>query len=133
MPRLNPDPRTPAHFRALRETLGMSNADIARILGVNEKSVHKWCFTVTAPDAAWDVLDERARVVQEWIDGLLRRASESGDGEELTVTVYPNDEVARQHGLRVPAAWHRAAAGIALLVLEGEGVRVRLAYPPKDM
>lgn len=132
MPRLNPDPRTPAHFRVMRETLGISNADIARILDVSDRSVHKWNFTVTAPDAAWAILDEQAERVQGSMDALLARAEQQGEGEPVVLRVYPSDETAEAAGVSMPASWHRAAAGIAALALEGEGYRVEMVYPPRD-
>ncbi|MDU5874542.1 MAG: hypothetical protein E6Z28_05870 [Actinomyces urogenitalis] len=132
MPRLNLDPRTPAHFRVMRETLGISNADIARILDVSDRSVHKWNFTITAPDAAWEILDEQAERVQGSVDELLARAERQGEGEPVVLRVYPSDETAEAAGVPMPASWHRAAAGIAALALEGEGYRVEMVYPPRD-
>lgn len=132
MPRLNLDPRTPAYFRVMRETLGISNADIARILDVSDRSVHKWNFTITAPDAAWKILDEQAERVQGSVDELLARAERQGEGEPVVLRVYPSDETAEAAGVPMPASWHRAAAGIAALALEGEGYRVEMVYPPRD-
>lgn len=54
-----PDPRTrsmpPAEFAIIRQRLGLSLADTARVLGVNERAVRRWADDTTAgpgPEAA---------------------------------------------------------------------------------
>lgn len=47
-----PDPRTrsmpPAEFAIIRQRLGLSLADTARLLGVNERAVRRWADDTTA-------------------------------------------------------------------------------------
>lgn len=54
-----PDPRTrsmpPAEFAIIRQRLGLSLADTARLLGVNDRAVRRWADDTTAgpgPEAA---------------------------------------------------------------------------------
>ena len=60
--------RTKAEFKALRETVGMTQTAMAKLLGVEGRSVRRWESTESphnAPEEAWGLLDDaRARQVQ---------------------------------------------------------------------
>ncbi len=71
--------RTKSEFRALRETVGLLQSDIAFALGVEERSVRRW----ESPDApqfppqdAWDVLDDAFERQGEVIDFALAKVEE---------------------------------------------------------
>ena len=132
MPRLNPDTRSPAHFRTLRETLGISVSDISNTLGVNPRSVRDWCFSTTAPDAAWDVIDKRATWVTSTLTAVLDELADQPDPDEVVLSVYATDQQARQAGLDMPAHEHRACIGILALCLMAEGYAVDISYVPRD-
>lgn len=60
--------RTKADFKALRETVGISQQALADALGVDKRSVQRWEAYGNSwrpPADAWDVLDA-ARVRQQW-------------------------------------------------------------------
>ena len=132
MPRINRDSRSPAHFRVTRETLGISVSDLANTLDVNPRSVRDWCFSTTAPDAAWDVIDERATWVTSTLTAVLDELADQPDPDEVVLSVYATDQQARQAGLDMPAHEHRACIGILALCLMAEGYTVDISYVPRD-
>lgn len=132
MPRLNRDGRRPAHFRTLREALGISVSDLASTLSVNPRSVRDWCFSTTAPDAAWDIIDKRATWVTSTLTAVLDELAEQPDPDEVVLSVYATDQQARQAGLDMPAHEHRACIGILALCLMAEGYTVNIDYVPRD-
>ena len=132
MPRTNPDSRTPAHFRVMRETLGISISDLASTLGVNPRSARDWCFSTTAPDAAWDIIDKRAKWVTSTLNAVLDELADQPDPDEVVLSVYATDQQARQAGLDMPAHEHRACIGILTLCLMAEGYTVNISYVPRD-
>lgn len=71
MPRHNPDNRSPAQFRTMREAAGIARADLARLLAVSPKSVRAWDLHTTAPKAAWDIVDRQSQWITATIPGPL--------------------------------------------------------------
>lgn len=79
--------RTKAEFRAVRETVGMTQAALARELGVEVRSVKRWESAAYpgygAPQDAWDVLDEalamQRRVVAYALGKVDEVAQQRGD------------------------------------------------------
>ena len=132
MPRINRDHRSPAHFRVMRETLGIFVSDLAHTLDVNPRSVRDWCFSTTAPDAAWDVIDKRATWVTSTLTAVLDELADQPDPDEVVLSVYATDQQARQAGLDMPAHEHRACIGILALCLMAEGYAVDISYVPRD-
>ncbi len=130
MPRVNRDSRTPAHFRALRTALGIERRDLADLLDAHIHSVRAWDYHATAPDDAWAVLDTQARRLQDYVDTTLNDADrESGP---VTLTAYVNDTAAQEAGMTVPAAWHLAAVGHAVIALKAKDREVRILYIPQQ-
>ena len=132
MPRINRDRRSPAHFRTLREALGISVSDLASTLDVNRRSVRDWCFSTTAPDAAWDIIDKRATWVTSTLTAVLDELADQSDPDEVALSVYATDQQAQQAGLDMPAHEHRACVGILALCLMAEGYTVNISYVPRD-
>lgn len=71
--------RTKAEFRAIRETVGMTQGALARELGVEVRSVKRW-ESPTAPQVppqdAWDVLDAALSAQRRGIATALGRVDE---------------------------------------------------------
>ena len=136
MPRVNNDPRTPAHFRALRTVLGISRRDLADLLDVHIRSARAWDYTTTAPDAAWAILDRQAAWVTDTLnsveDGLDLSEAESGPAEGVDLTTYVNDASAQRAGIDMPAAWHSAGIGLLSLLLGADGYDVHVGYAPLE-
>lgn len=132
MPRTNSDSRTPAHFRVMRETLGISISDLASTLGVNPRSARDWCFSTTAPDAAWDIIDKRATWVTSTLTAVLDELADQPDPDVVVLSVYATDQQAHLAGLDMPAHEHRACVGVLALCLMAEGYAVDIDYVPRD-
>ena len=73
-------PRTLAEFRAIRETVGMTQGMLAEELGVNPRSVRRWESPdydgYRPPQDAWDVLDEALDTQRRGIAAALGRLDE---------------------------------------------------------
>lgn len=130
MPRTNNDPRSPAEFRTMREILGISGPDVADRLSVRGRTQRYWDLRTVAPDAAWDILDERIEWIERTIDEILDDLEDAPADEQVHLIVYPNDAAAAAAGIPVPASWHRAAMGHVALALRAEGRACRIDYPP---
>lgn len=68
-----------AEFKALREMAGITQRDLADMLGVKERSVQRWeADTPTThnfpPDAAWDILIEALEGQSEMVDYAIAQA-----------------------------------------------------------
>lgn len=82
--------RTKAELRALRETVGMTQAALARELGVQVRSVKRWEFPASpqvAPQDAWDVLDEAKGLQDKVVSFALGKVDEVAQ----EVGHYPRD------------------------------------------
>ena len=122
------DERSKAEFRAMREGVGLSQADLAHDLGVNRSSVKRWerpdVDGYAPPDEAWQLLD--TLVARQ--DAAVRAESESPTGL-VTLPHYRSQEQyeARGHagsfGIANATAW--ALAG----TLRRRGVEVRFVEP----
>lgn len=131
MPRINRDTRSPAHFRTLRETLGISISDLADTLNVNPRSVRDWCFSTTAPDAAWDIIDRRTAWVTATLTSVLDELADQPDPDEVVLSVYATDQQAQLADLGMSAREHRACIGVLSLCLMVEGYTVNIGYVPR--
>lgn len=95
---------SPAEFRVLRESVGMTINGTARTLGVSERAVSYW-DRGTRPVPAGVVED-----VRRWIreaDQLVDRCVESLAGVPGAVLVTFRDN---EYDGEYPASWHRAVA-----------------------
>lgn len=71
--------RTKAEFRAIRETVGMTQGALARELGVEVRSVKRWespTASQVPPQDAWDVLDAALSAQRRGIATALGRVDE---------------------------------------------------------
>lgn len=132
MPKRNRDHRSPAHFRVMREILGISVSDLANTLDVNPRSVRDWCLSTTAPTAAWDIIDKRAKWVTSTLTTVLDELADQPDPDEVDLSVFATDQQARLAGLDMPAHEHRACVGVLALCLMAEGYNVEINYVPHD-
>lgn len=70
------NPRTKAEFRALRETLGLTQQRMADDLGVKVLSVKRWespKYPQQAPANAWELLDTLQAVQDSAVEAALRQ------------------------------------------------------------
>lgn len=73
--------RSKQEFKALREQIGMSQADLALALGVTERSAKRWesikYTNYNAPQDAWDILDDALKLQRQVISAALGQIDEA--------------------------------------------------------
>lgn len=112
--------RSKAEFRALSELVGINQQDIARIMGVEDRSVRRWISpaypTYHAPQDAWDILEEALRLQQSGVEGALEIVEEwreraDKEPREITLIYWQSEDDYREH--HSPAdggSWRQANA-----------------------
>lgn len=131
--------RSKAEFRALRELAGITQAQLAKLLHVEVRSVKRWeseTAPQNAPEDAWAVVDGAVEAQRRGIEVALDRidatAEETGrDPEEIVLPYWsgPEDYAANSTDAALGHAgdWRMANANLRALaaVLMAEGVAVR--------
>lgn len=127
--------RNKAEFKALRETVGMSQQLLADILDVDVRSVKRWEHPNGAepPQDAWDVLDEaRARqvwVVEAAIDKTHELEREAGRAPEaVRITYWPNAATYEAVHPDEGFSWMMANANARLTALEFTRLKFDVAF-----
>lgn len=130
--------RNKAEFRALRETVGMSQQLLADMLDVEVRSVKRWEHPNGSepPNDAWDVLAE-ARERQVWVvDAAVDKAHEieSDAGRSpnaVQITYWPNAAAYENAHPDEDYSWMMANANARLIALELTRLKfdVRFKYP----
>ena len=131
--------RTKADFAALRESVGLTQANLADDLGVQARSVRRWEQPgqegYEPPADAWDMLDSYADLQRQMVDHaretVMRTGEEAGrQPDRVTLTYWRSqeqyDELGRDEG------WYGVAnanARAAAAELGRYGFKVRFAYP----
>ena len=98
--------RTLAEFRAIRDTVGMTQGMLAEELGVNPRSVRRWessdCEAYKPPQDAWDVLDDaldtQRRGIAAALDRLDEIAKERGTAPDAVQLPYWPSQAAYDAG-----------------------------------
>lgn len=129
---------TKPNFKALRETLGVSQRLLADILHVDVRSVKRWespTNTWEAPQDAWRVLEgflER----QEWmIDTTLDKVDDiegaMGASRAVSLTYWLNEDEYEAAHPGEGKYWQTANATsrIVAAILRGEGREVNFDFP----
>lgn len=123
--------KTHAGFRALRESLGLSLADVAEAMGVRERSVRRWeaCGDNYPPEDAWEWLEGMQRRFEEGVSHALSVVERSGAGR-ASITYYRSQEeydaMGRDEG---PYGFTNAISREVALTLQAEGIEVALMFP----
>ena len=131
--------RTKAALKALRETVGMTQRDLADALGVEARSVKRWESAAAegyrAPAEAWAVLEGARETQRQQVAYALEvvrgQAEKLGHAPDAVALTYYRDQAqydacGRDEGpYGVANANARAVAG----ALEREGVAVEWRYP----
>ncbi len=130
--------RNKAEFRALRETVGMSQQLLADMLDVEVRSVKRWEHPNGSepPKDAWDVLD-KARERQVWVvDAAVDKAHEieSDAGRSpnaVRITYWPNAAAYEDSHPDEGYSWMMANANARMVALELGRLKfdVRFEYP----
>lgn len=135
----DPDDRTKADFAAMRETVGLTQANLADDMGVRARSVRRWeqpgMDVYEPPAEAWEVLDGYAETQRQMVDHarevVTRAQEEAGHMPDVVALTYwrsqeQYDEMGRDEG------WYGVANANARAVaaeLRRYGFRVEFRYP----
>lgn len=137
--RVEHEERTKADFAALRETVGLTQANLADDLGVNPRSVRRWEQPgqegYEPPAEAWEVLDRYADLRRRMVDHARETVMQAGErmgGQpgQVVLTYYRSqeqyDDLGRDEG------WYGVANANARAVaseLARYGVTACFRYP----
>lgn len=137
--RVEHEERTKADFAALRETVGLTQANLADDLGVNPRSVRRWEQPgqegYEPPAEAWEVLDRYADLRRRMVDHARETVMQAGErmgGQpgQVVLTYYRSqeqyDDLGRDEG------WYGVANANARAVaseLAHYGVTACFRYP----
>ena len=127
--------RTKAEFRAIRETVGMTQGMLADALGVEQRSVRRWespTNDYVPPQDAWDVLDAALSAQRRGIATALGKvdeiAKERGTYPKSVMLPYwsSQDAYDRDHYVDDGGDWRMANATNRLLAhaLHERGIQV---------
>lgn len=129
---------TKADFRATRETIGLTQGDVAKALGVSLRTVKRWEHPDWSepPDDAWewlmDMHDRHDAAVDAMVDRTLAVAGR-GDIDVVAITYYRDqsqyDACGRDDG---PYGFVNSIAREVALDLNGEGIETEFRYPDDD-
>lgn len=109
-----------AELKALREVVGLRQCDLARMLDVKERSVKRWESpaypTYSAPQDAWDILEDALRLQQSGVESALEIVEEwneraGKEPKEVTLIYWQSEDDYREH--HSPAdggSWRQANA-----------------------
>lgn len=113
--------RTGADLRGLYESLGLTQSDVCRLLGIrNVESLRRQCRGVShIQPSTWATLDDLARRRDRMVDDILRRTEGM---RTVTLPIYA--------GIHWETHFRNRVSTLAAWVLEGDGVAVR--YELKD-
>lgn len=130
---------TRADFRAKRESLGLSAADVARELDVDERSVNRWERGAIGKDQmpapfAWAYLEGYAAMRAPLAAMIHDRAlAEQGDEDEIILRYWRNQsEYAEATGDTRAAGFRNVCTRDAAERLRDEGHAVALRFARED-
>lgn len=107
---------TGAEFRCLMESLGLTPEWLAKAMGVNPRTVRRWCNGVDVPPNRADELSEIAKDAGEVFEMLTAGLR----GCDTVYTYRVDSDVPAYIGY--PAAWHRSVC--ARLARAVPGLRI---------
>ena len=124
-----------AEVKALRESVGLSQADLADLAGVTVRSVRRWERDITPPEDVLGLLERyvirKAKAVEAALETVERITEQMGRAPDLVPMTYYRsqseyDELGRDPG---PVGVANANARAAADALMARGVAVEFRYP----
>lgn len=137
--------RSKAEFRAMRDTVGMRQQDLAREMGVALRSVERWESPAypgyRAPADAWAILDEAAEAQATAVASALEGAEGIVKGvgrppREFVVPYWANQADYDEHHCEGDGGdWRQANANARLVAfaLRERGIAVRFVGGDENM
>lgn len=127
---------TKADFRAIRETIGLTQGDVAKACGVSLRTVKRWEHPdwQEPPDDAWewllDMHDRHDALVDEAVGRALAIVGERGEPAAVVITYYRDQAQYDAHGRDPgPYGFVNSVAREVALDLNGEGIETEFRYP----
>lgn len=128
--------RTHAGFRALRESIGLSQSDVADVAGVQERTVRRWEApgNAIAPADAWHDLERMRETFRAGVSAALSQVAEITDEagrppRTVALSYYRSqseyDELGRDDG---PYGFRNAMTREVARRLEHDGLRVVVKF-----
>lgn len=126
---------TCAEVKALRESVGLSQADLADLAGVTVRSVRRWERDITPPEDVLELLERyvirKAKAVEAALETVERITEQMGRAPDLVPMTYYRsqaeyDELGRDPG---PVGVANANARAVADALMARGVAVEFRYP----
>ena len=126
---------TKADFRATRETIGLTQGDVAKACGVSLRTVKRWEHPdwQEPPEDAWawllGMLERHDAAVDAMVDEALALVREHGP-EVVSITYYREQSQYDACGREsAPYGFVNSIAREVALDLNGEGVETEFRYP----
>ena len=126
---------TKADFRATRETIGLTQGDVAKACGVSLRTVKRWEHPdwQEPPEDAWawllGMLERHDAAVDAMVDRTLAVAGR-GDIDVVAITYYRDQSQYDAHGREPgPYGFANSVAREVALDLNDEGLETEFRYP----
>lgn len=126
---------TKADFRATRETIGLTQGDVAKACGVSLRTVKRWEHPdwQEPPEDAWSwllgMLERHDAAVEEMVGQAIALVREHGP-EVVAITYYREQSQYDSHGREPgPYGFANSVAREVALDLNGEGIETEFRYP----
>ena len=131
---------TPATLATLREALGLTHEDVARLAGVSPRTVRRWQSPVgdaSIPDdvaeVLWGLMEWVTATVDAAIEGVEAMMEvQGGEPQCIDLTRYIDAASAARAGLTVPHSVHTAAVAQIARELHSDGLEVAVHYSPVE-
>ena len=132
------NPLTPVGLRCRREALGLSRANLAKILDVNEGVIRSWEIAKSEPrdplgvhmalvaleDAALECLDELLSPIEDQDEAVRSLPTAL-----ISYATQADYEQCTRWAQRLPIAAYRACVGRAFQLLSEDGIPVEITSP----
>lgn len=131
---------TPATLATLREALGLTHEDVARLTDVNPRTVRRWQSPASdspVPDdvseVLWNLMEWVTDTVDTAVEGVEALIEQQGhEPEIIDLTRYVDAASARRAGVTVPHSVHTAAVAQIARELHAAGIEVAVHYSPVE-
>ncbi|ANP27989.1 hypothetical protein DHOM_05075 [Dermabacter hominis 1368] len=131
---------TPATLATLREALGLTHEDVARLAGVSPRTVRRWqspVGDVSIPDdvaeVLWGLMEWVTDTVDSAVEGVEALIQQQGhEPEVIDLTRYVDADSAERAGVTVPHSVHTAAVAQIARELHAAGIDVAVHYSPVE-
>ena len=131
---------TPATLATLREALGLTHEDVARIADVDPRTVRRWQSPqreATVPndvsEALWGLMEWVTDTVDAAVEGVEAMIEQQGhEPEVIDLTRYVDAASAARAGIEVPHPVHTAAVAQIARELHAAGLDVAVHYSPVE-